>query len=339
MNIFLTGVAGFIGSFLAQKLLAMGHNVTGIDDLNASYSPRLKTARLAILGVHVADPAYGISVESASQPNFRFVKLHLEDKDGLEKLFAENTFEVVFNLAAQAGVRYSLENPYAYVQSNVFGFVNLLECCRRHPVRHLLYASSSSVYGSNEKTPFSEDDPVNTPVSLYAATKRCDELMAYVYAQLYHIPSTGLRFFTAYGPWGRPDMAPMLFATAICSDTPVQVFNNGQHFRDFTYIGDIIESVVRLINHIPTGTIPTDLYNVGCGRPMALMDFLHMLEASLGKKAIIHMHPMQQGDVYRTWADTTKLKRVTGYNPSTPLAEGIHRFAAWFLSESNPLKP
>lgn len=337
MNILVTGAAGFIGYFLSRRLLDMGHSVTGIDEINDYYSPRLKTARLARLGV-TGETDYAVCAKSASHPGFRFIRLRLEDREGLEKLFAEGAFDVAVNLAGQAGVRYSLENPFSYVESNVYGFVNLLECCRRHPVKHLLFASSSSVYGGNEKTPFNEEDPVNTPVSLYAATKRCDELIAHVYAHLYRIPSTGLRFFTVYGPWGRPDMAPVLFAKAILAGKPIKVFNNGNLSRDFTYIDDIIESVVRLIDHAPEGPVPTDIYNVGCGHPMALMDFISILEDSLGKKAEKIMMPMQKGDVYQTWADTSKLQKLTGFAPSTPLAEGIRRFAEWYLSDENPIR-
>ena len=337
MNILITGAAGFIGFFLSRRLLELGHTVTGIDEINDYYSPRLKTARLAQLGI-TGETAYGHPVVGTSHPAFRFVRLHLEDREGLEKLFAEGAFDVAVNLAGQAGVRYSLENPFSYVQSNVLGFVNLLECCRAHPVRHLLYASSSSVYGGNEKTPFNEEDPVNTPVSLYAATKRCDELIAHVYAHLYRIPATGLRFFTVYGPWGRPDMAPVLFARSILAGKPIKVFNNGNLSRDFTYVDDIIESVVRLIDHAPEGPVPADIYNVGCGHPMELMDFIHTLEDALGKKADMIMMPMQKGDVYQTFADTTKLQKITGYRPSTPLAEGIRRFAGWYLSDDNPIR-
>ncbi len=337
MNILVTGAAGFIGYFLSRRLLDMGHSVTGIDEINDYYSPRLKTARLARLGV-TGETDYAVCAQSASHPGFRFVRLRLEDREGLEKLFAEGAFDVAVNLAGQAGVRYSLENPFSYVESNVYGFVNLLECCRRHPVKHLLFASSSSVYGGNEKTPFNEEDPVNTPVSLYAATKRCDELIAHVYAHLYRIPSTGLRFFTVYGPWGRPDMAPVLFAKAILAGKPIKVFNSGNLSRDFTYIDDIIESVVRLIDHAPEGPVPTDIYNVGCGHPMALMDFISILEDSLGRKAEKIMMPMQKGDVYQTWADTSKLQKLTGFAPSTPLAEGIRRFAEWYLSDENPIR-
>ena len=337
MNILVTGAAGFIGYFLSRRLLDMGHSVTGIDEINDYYSPRLKTARLAKLGV-TGETEYAVCAKSASHPGFRFVRLRLEDREGLEKLFAEGAFDVAVNLAGQAGVRYSLENPFSYVESNVYGFVNLLECCRRHPVKHLLFASSSSVYGGNEKTPFSEEDPVNTPVSLYAATKRCDELMAHVYAHLYRIPSTGLRFFTVYGPWGRPDMAPVLFAKAILAGRPIKVFNNGNLSRDFTYIDDIIESVVRLIDRVPEGAVPTDIYNVGCGHPMQLMDFIRTLEDALGRKAEMQMLPMQKGDVYQTFADTSKLQKATNFRPSTPLADGIRRFAAWYLSDDNPIR-
>ena len=241
-------------------------------------------------------------------------------------------------LAAQAGVRYSLENPYAYVESNVLGFVNLLECCRRRPVRHLVYASSSSVYGGNGKIPFSEDDPVNDPVSLYAATKRCDELIAHVYARLYRIPSTGLRLFTVYGPWGRPDMAPMLFSRAILAGEPIRVFNNGDLSRDFTYIDDIIDAVALLLDEVPDEGVPAAVYNIGCGRPMRLMDFIHALEDALGRKAELEMLPMQKGDVHQTYADTEKLRRKIRRSPDTPLEEGIRRFAEWYRSPRNPLR-
>ena len=338
MNILITGAAGFIGCFLARRLLEAGHSVTGIDEINDYYSPRLKTARLALLGVNDADPEYGAVKQSETFPGFCFVKMHLEDRDGLMQLSAEGSSDVAVNLAGQARVRSSLENPFSYVQSNVLGFVNLLECCRAHPVKHLLFASSSSVYGGNEKTPFNEEDPVNTPVSLYAATKRCDELIAHVYAHLYRIPSTGLRFFTVYGPWGRPDMAPVLFARAILAGRPIKVFNNGNLSRDFTYIDDIIESVVRLIDRVPEGAVPTDIYNVGCGHPMQLMDFIRTLEDALGRKAEMQMLPMQKGDVYQTFADTSKLQKATNFRPSTPLAEGIRRFAAWYLSDENPIR-
>ena len=338
MNILITGAAGFIGHALSERLLSLGHHVTGLDEINDYYAPALKKARLARLGIRGNEPAWGDVLTSEIHPGFRFVRMRLEDREGLEKLFAEGAFDMAVNLAGQAGVRYSLENPFSYVQSNVLGFVNLLECCRSHPVRHLLFASSSSVYGGNEKTPFNEEDPVNTPVSLYAATKRCDELIAHVYAHLYRIPSTALRFFTVYGPWGRPDMAPVLFTRAILAGKPIKVFNNGNLSRDFTYVDDIIESVVRLMDHAPQGPVPTDIYNVGCGHPMQLMDFIHTLENALGRKAEMQMLPMQKGDVHQTYADTTKLQNVTGFRPSTTLADGIGRFVDWYMSDENPIR-
>ncbi len=337
MKILVTGAAGFIGHHLSLNLLRAGYEITGIDSVNDYYDVRLKSARLADLGI-VNDAAYGKACRSAKRPSFEFMKMRLEDAEGMDRLFAERRFDVVVNLAAQAGVRYSLENPRAYVDSNVSGFLNVLECCRRYPVRHLLYASSSSVYGGNMKVPFSEDDAVDNPVSLYAATKRSDELMAGVYARLFGIPSSGLRFFTVYGPWGRPDMAPMLFARAIMAGEPLKVFNDGDMERDFTYVDDIVHSVARLIGEAPEGDVPTTIYNVGCGRPMRLMDFIAALENALGRKARLRMMPMQSGDVVRTWADTSRLRSRTGYAPSTHLEDGIARFAEWYLSAENPLR-
>lgn len=249
----------------------------------------------------------------------------------MERLFAEEKFDAVMNLAAQAGVRYSIENPMAYVESNLVGFVTLLECARRHPVRHFVYASSSSVYGGNTKTPFSEDDRVDNPVSLYAATKKSNELMANVYSKLYGVPTTGLRFFTVYGPWGRPDMAPMLFSDAIMSGKPIKVFNNGDLSRDFTYVEDIVAGVTRVIDSAPAGEIPSEVYNIGCGHPMQLMDFIRTLEEALGRKAVMEMLPMQPGDVYTTYADTRKLEEQMGYRAKVELPEGVDRFAKWYL--------
>lgn len=338
MRILITGLAGFIGHALARKLLEQGHEVTGIDSLNDYYSPLLKLARLEDLGIAAGAVAPGLELRSSRYPSLCFSQLNLEDREGLLALFGRHHFDVVVNLAAQAGVRYSLENPQAYVESNVLGFVNLLECCRTQPVGHVVYASSSSVYGGNEKTPFSEDDPVDTPVSVYAATKRCDELIAHVYAHLYHIPLTGLRFFTVYGPWGRPDMAPVLFAKAILAGKPINVFNNGNLSRDFTYIDDIIEAVAQLLEKTPEGKVPVALYNIGCGRPMKLMDFIHILEEALGRKAELNMLPMQKGDVYQTYADTSKLRQKIAYSPDTPLEQGIRNFVDWYLSPRNPLR-
>lgn len=336
MKILVTGTAGFIGYHLAKRLLERGDEVVGIDSINDYYDIRLKYARLSETGIAESEIEYGKAVQSTEYPAYRFIKLQLEDRDALQKLFAEEHFDAVMNLAAQAGVRYSLENPYAYIESNVVGFVNLLECARHNPVRHFVYASSSSVYGGNTKTPFSEDDRVDNPVSLYAATKKSNELMANVYSKLYGIPTTGLRFFTVYGPWGRPDMAPILFTKAIVAGEPIKVFNNGNLSRDFTYIDDIIEGVVRVIDKAPAATdehpVPAEVYNIGCGHPMQLMDFIRTLEKSLGKKAEMNMMPMQKGDVYTTYADTTKLERDFGYKPHVTLEEGIARFVEWYES-------
>lgn len=328
MKILVTGAAGFIGYHLSLKLLEQGCEVVGIDSLNDYYDVRLKQARLAEL-----DAAAG----GGPAPAFRFRQMLLEDRTALDALFAAERFDRVVNLAAQAGVRYSLENPYAYVDSNVMGFVNLLECCRRYGVEHVVYASSSSVYGGNTKVPFSEEDAVEHPVSLYAATKRSDELIAEVYARLYGLPLTGLRFFTVYGPWGRPDMAPMLFSRAILAGRPIRVFNGGDMERDFTYVDDIVEGVVRLMECAPEGAVPTALYNIGCGSPVSLMEFIHTLEEALGRKAELDLQPMQPGDVPRTWADTTRLERKIGFRPRTQLREGVARFAQWYRSDRNPL--
>lgn len=338
MKILITGMAGFIGHHLARRLLRDGHDVTGIDSMNDYYAVGLKTGRLADLGIDGAECLGEQACTSRDNPSLKFVRMRLEDRQKLPQLFAEGGFDAVVNLAAQAGVRYSLENLFAYVDSNVSGFVNLLECCRHNPVGHLIYASSSSVYGDNAKVPFAEDDAVDNPVSLYAATKRSDELMAQVYARLFGVASTGLRFFTVYGPWGRPDMSPMLFSDAITSGRPIRLFNNGDMLRDFTYIDDIVEGIVRLLDKAPQGELPTDIFNIGHGDPVRLMDFIATLEEALGRKAVFERLPMQAGDVPRTYADTSKLHAKTGYTASTPLREGIGRFVEWYLSDSNPLK-
>lgn len=333
MKILVTGTAGFIGFHLAKKLLERGDEVVGIDCINDYYDVNLKYARMAETGIAREEVEDGKPVQSTKYPRYRFIKLRLEDREALQNLCAAETFDAVVNLAAQAGVRYSLENPYAYVESNIVGFVNLLECVRHNPVRHFVYASSSSVYGGNTKTPFSEEDRVDNPVSLYAATKKSNELMAHVYSQLYGIPVTGLRFFTVYGPWGRPDMAPMIFTKAILAGKPIRVFNNGDLSRDFTYIDDIIEGVVRVIDEIPGTGAPrssSEIYNIGCGHPMPLMDFVHTLEEALGKKAVMQMLPMQKGDVYTTYADTSKLQRDFGYKTHVQLKEGIRAFVEWY---------
>lgn len=334
MKILVTGTAGFIGFHLAKRLLERGDEVVGLDCINDYYDVNLKYSRLAETGVVREQIAAGKLIRSEKYPLYRFIKLRLEDREALQNLCTEEKFDIVVNLAAQAGVRYSLENPYAYVESNIVGFINLLECVRHNSVRHFVYASSSSVYGGNTKIPFSEEDRVDNPVSLYAATKKSNELMAHVYSQLYGIPVTGLRFFTVYGPWGRPDMAPMIFTKAILAGEPIRVFNNGNLSRDFTYIDDIIEGVVRVIDKAPepagTRTASSDIYNIGCGHPMPLMDFIHTLEETLGKKAVMQMLPMQKGDVYTTYADTSKLQRDFGYKTHVQLKEGIRTFVEWY---------
>ena len=326
MKVLVTGAAGFIGFHLCKRLLGRGDEVVGIDNLNDYYPVVLKEARLAEL-----EP---LSASLAPEA-FRFLRMDIADREALPALFAREQFDAVVNLAAQAGVRYSIENPWAYVDSNLIGFANVLECVRRHPVRHLVYASSSSVYGGNEKTPFSETDKVDDPVSLYAATKKANELMASCYCRLYGIRATGLRFFTVYGPWGRPDMSPMLFAGAISAGKPIKVFNNGDMMRDFTYIDDIIEGVVRVLDKAPA---LHEVYNIGCSSPVKLMDFISEIESALGRPAEKVMLPMQPGDVYQTYADTSKLERDMGYKPSVTLREGIGHFIGWYRSDKNPLR-
>lgn len=315
MKILVTGVAGFIGSETARAFLKDGHEVIGIDNLNDYYSPKLKRDRLA--RVH--------------SERFSFVECSLSDKETLLRLFKENAFDIVVNLAAQAGVRYSLINPQSYVDSNITGFLNILECARAYPPRHLVYASSSSVYGRNTETPFRTTDRVEKPSSLYAATKRSNELMAETYHHLFHINLTGLRFFTVYGPWGRPDMSPWLFADAITHDRSIKVFNNGKMMRDFTYIDDIVEGIRRIAYDGIEKKEPLNrLYNIGRGEPVKLMDFIATLEKNFGRVAEKIMMPMQPGDVEVTWADTEALERDIGYRPGVSLEEGIARFAEWF---------
>ena len=330
MKILVTGAAGFIGYHLTARLLSDGHAVFGLDSINDYYEVRLKQARLEQLGI--CEPKDGVVEQSNCYEAFRFVKGDLSDRELLPRLFSEEQFDAVVNLAAQAGVRYSLENPFAYVESNLVGFVNLLECCRHYPVKHLVYASSSSVYGGNTKTPFSEEDRVDNPVSLYAATKKSNELMASCYAHLYGIPSTGLRFFTVYGPWGRPDMAPMLFTKAILAGEPIKVFNEGNLSRDFTYIDDIVEGVVRVLQKPPQEP-RHEIYNIGGGHPVQLMDFIHTLEELLDRKAVLELLPMQPGDVYTTYADSSKLESAINYKPTTTLHDGLARFVAWYLTQ------
>lgn len=330
MKILVTGTAGFIGFHLVRRLAERGNEVVGIDNINDYYPVSLKYARLRECGIAEEKIVQGHTVQSDRYASYRFVRMDLQDKAALERLFEVEKFDAVMNLAAQAGVRYSIENPLAYIDSNIVGFANLLEAVRHNPVKHFVYASSSSVYGGNTKTPFAESDSVDSPVSLYAVTKKSNELMAHVYTKLYGIPTTGLRFFTVYGPWGRPDMAPMLFTKAILAGESIKVFNNGNLSRDFTYIDDIIEGVVRVIDHAPVCEIPAEIYNIGCGHPMPLMNFIHTLEEKLGRKAEMKMLPMQQGDVYTTYADTSKLERDMGYKPHVSLDEGIGKFVEWY---------
>jgi len=312
-KVLLTGVAGFIGMHCAQRLLARGDKVLGIDSLNDYYPVKLKRDRLQRL----------------KHKNFAFEQIDIAKDKALQKAFRGKP-DLVLHLAAQAGVRYSLENPAAYVQANLVGFANLLECCRRQPPKHLVFASSSSVYGANAKLPWSETDNVDHPVSFYAATKKSNELMAHVYSHLYRLPATGLRYFTVYGPWGRPDMSPVLFARAIMQGKPIQMFNHGNMQRDFTYIDDVAEGTLKVLGHVPSGTPPWALFNIGNHQPVALPDYIAALEAALGRKALIESAPMQPGDVAATYADTERLARATGFSPSTPLQTGLAEFAAWF---------
>ncbi|MAY01587.1 MAG: protein CapI [Gammaproteobacteria bacterium] len=323
MKYLVTGAAGFIGSFVAGRLCQAGHDVVGIDNLNDYYDPALKQTRLDTI---------------TSQTQFRFIRLSLEDRPGIEKLFADEDFDRVIHLAAQAGVRYSIENPHTYIDSNIVGFLHILEGCRHHSVEHLVYASSSSVYGMNAKIPFSTTDNVDHPVSLYAATKKSNELMAHTYSHLYSIPTTGLRFFTVYGPWGRPDMAPILFVDAIAKGDTIKVFNHGDMQRDFTYIDDIVEGVMRVQDKIPgPDDVSTDssaspyyrLFNIGNNQPVTLEDFISTIENALEKKAVKEYLPMQPGDVKRTYADTVDLEAYIAYKPSTPLKTGIDALVKW----------
>ncbi|WP_278444604.1 NAD-dependent epimerase [Stutzerimonas kunmingensis] len=315
MKYLITGAAGFIGMHTAKRLLDQGEEVVGLDNLNDYYDPALKEYRLAQL---------------TPDPNFRFVKMDLADRVGMAALFKTEQFTHVIHLAAQAGVRYSLENPFAYVDSNLVGTMTVLEGCRHNLVQHLVYASSSSVYGMNAKIPFSETDQVDNPVSLYAATKKANELMAHSYSKLYKIPTTGLRFFTVYGPAGRPDMAPWLFTEAVLKGEPIKVFNHGQMERDFTYIDDIVEGIVRVQQEPPEGDIPYSLFNIGNNQPIQLSRFIQAIETSCGKQAEKTMLAMQPGDVERTYADTSRLEEKVGYKPQMEIEDGITKFVDWY---------
>lgn len=343
MKILITGTAGFIGYKLALTFARRGDQVIGIDNINDYYDINVKHGRLKNSGFS-GPYEYGKLIWSKKNPDLGFMKLNLEDRENLEKLFREQKFDRVCNLAAQAGVRYSLTNPHAYVDSNVVGFVNLLECSRHNNIEHFAFASSSSVYGLNETQPFSTHANVDHPVSLYAATKKSNELMAHTYAHLYALPCTGLRFFTVYGPWGRPDMAYFLFTRAILEDKPINVFNHGKMSRDFTYIDDIIEGVVRVVDRVPAGNpdwngkepdpctsrAPYKLYNIGNNNPVQLMEFIKTLENALGKEAQKNFMPMQPGDVPSTYADIDDLIQDIGYKPQTTIEEGLTKFVQWY---------
>ncbi len=343
-RVLVTGTAGFIGFHLARKLVDLGFHVTGLDSINDYYDVELKYSRLEQSGILRNKVDYNQLVYSTTSDLYQFIQLQLEDRDALHELFANRKFDVVVNLAAQAGVRYSLTNPEAYVDCNITGFLNVLEACRHHPVENLIYASSSSVYGLNKKMPFSVNSNVDHPVSLYAASKKSNELMAHTYSHLFGIPTIGLRFFTVYGPWGRPDMALFLFTKAILEGKPIQVFNHGKMERDFTYIDDIVGGIEKMILKPPapgegwdpqspdpsTSSAPYRIHNIGNSSPVKLTDFIEALEKALGKTAEKELMPIQPGDVEKTWADVSSLKRDYGYNPGTPVENGIKNFVEWY---------
>ncbi|MCM4172549.1 NAD-dependent epimerase [Arenibacter sp. TNZ] len=336
MKILVTGAAGFIGFYVSKVLIDQGHTVVGLDNINDYYDVNLKYARLRELGItkENSEKFNQLSISETSPNTFKFIRLNLEDREALPKLFQEQDFEVVCNLAAQAGVRYSLENPEAYIDSNVVGFLNILECCRNYNIKHLVYASSSSVYGLNKKVPFETKDNVDHPISLYAATKKSNELMAHTYSHLYGFATTGLRFFTVYGPWGRPDMAMFLFTDAMVQGKPIKVFNNGKMERDFTYIDDITEGVVRILEKDVKPRIDKGekykIYNIGNNNSVKLLDFIEAIEKKLGIQAKRNLLPMQAGDVEKTWANVDDLIKDYNYRPNTPIKEGVGQFIDWY---------
>lgn len=359
MKILITGAAGFIGYHLAKKLLQEDYTVVGIDNINDYYDVKLKYARLEDSGISQNAEEWHSPIKSSKYPNYSFIRMNLEDSDQINKLFEKEKFDVVCNLAAQAGVRYSLENPQAYISSNIVGFTNILEACRNYKIQHLVYASSSSVYGNSSKMPLSVEDRVDHPISLYAATKKSNELMAHTYSHLFGIPTTGLRFFTVYGPWGRPDMAPILFANAITKGKPLKVFNNGNLERDFTYIDDIVEGITKILTtdsisflnkekdprnegevikspkpiaHSSKHEVPYSIHNIGNGTPVKLMAFIQTIEKALEKEALKEMYPMQPGDVYKTFADVKSLNDQYNYSPNTTLEKGIGKFINWYIT-------
>ena len=340
MKILVTGAAGFIGFHVSKKLIKLGHEVIGLDNINDYYDTVLKFARLDVLGIDNKEASReNIPSSSTKYPTFQFIKMDLADRENLSELFEKEKFDVVCNLAAQAGVRYSLENPEAYVDSNIVGFLNILEGCRHNQVKHLVYASSSSVYGLNKKIPFETSDSVDHPVSLYAASKKSNELMAHTYSHLYGFRTTGLRFFTVYGPWGRPDMAMFLFTKAILNNEPINVFNRGNLERDFTYIDDITEGVVRIIEDNHTDAYNVDklykLYNIGNSKSVKLLDFIKSIEKKLGRKAEKNMMDMQPGDVEKTWANVDPLIRDYDYRPNTSIQNGVNAFIDWYVDFYN----
>ncbi len=336
MKILVTGAAGFIGFHLINRLLKTGMDIVGIDNINDYYSPELKFARLQEAGISDEAKKFHQKVTSTKNSNYSFVRMNLEDGDEMNQLFEAEKFDLVCNLAAQAGVRYSIENPMAYISSNIVGFANILEACRHNNVKHFVYASSSSVYGNSAKMPLSTTDFVDNPISLYAATKKSNELMAHTYSHLYGIPTTGLRFFTVYGPWGRPDMAYFSFTKNILAGETIKIFNNGDLYRDFTYIDDIVEGIVKIINqNQELRTRNQELYkvyNIGNSNPVKLMDFIETIEKSLGQEAKKEYYEMQPGDVYKTYADVSELEMDFGYSPDTPLEKGIGEFVKWYRS-------
>ncbi len=344
MKVLISGTAGFIGFHLAELLHKQGHIVLGLDNVNDYYDVNLKLSRLKVSGIDTDTIEYGRVLRSKSHENLSFIKAELEDRDAVFKAFDSFRPEIVINLAAQAGVRYSLSNPDTYIKSNIQGFLNILEACRKYPVNQLLYASSSSVYGLNKNMPFSVHNNVDHPVSLYAASKKANELMAHTYSHLFGIPTTGLRFFTVYGPWGRPDMALFIFTRAILEGKPIEVYNYGKMERDFTYVADIVGGISHMLSKPPvanpqwnpenpdpaSSSAPYRLYNIGNSQPVKLMDFISAIEKKTGKKAIMEMMPIQAGDVPKTWADTSDLKTDYNYSPYTPIQEGIDRFIEWY---------
>jgi UDP-glucuronate 4-epimerase len=343
-KILVTGTAGFIGFHLARRLLKEGYQVVGLDIINDYYDIELKYSRLGLLGIDREAIKPGLPVLSGTHPGHKFIRLNLTDKEAINKLFEQEGFDTVAHLAAQAGVRYSLENPSAYIESNIIGHLNILEACRHYPVEHLVFASSSSVYGMNEKMPLSVSDNVDHPISLYAATKKADELMSHVYSHLFEVPVTGLRFFTVYGPWGRPDMALFIFTKAILEGKEIEIFNHGDMARDFTYVDDIVEGIVRILKNPSEADLSFDLrnpdpsssinryriYNIGNSNPVRLEDFIDAIELELGRKAVRKYLPMQPGDVPNTFADVKKLQDDFGYKPATAVKQGIHEFVEWY---------